>query len=85
MKKFWQQNTDSDGLGCLPNQRLSHSDVLLMLRAPVYAARKTVGLLGIKYSIRMKHCKKMLSVCVCVYLLMACGDKYHRGMRVPPA
>lgn len=55
----------SDGLGCLLNQRLSHSDVLLMLRALVYAALKTVGLLGIKYSIRMKHCKENVE-CVCV-------------------
>lgn len=61
---FGSRTQRSDGLGCLPNQIVSHSDVLLMLRALVYAALKTVGLLGIKYSIRMKHCKEMLCVCV---------------------
>lgn len=52
-----------------------------MPRALVYAALKTVALLRIKYSIRMKHCKESV---VCVYLLMVCGDKYHTEMKVPP-
>lgn len=45
------------------------TDVLLMLRALVYKALQTVGLLRIKYSIRMKHCKENVlcgSVNVCI-------------------
>lgn len=68
------------------NQILSHSDVLLIPRAMVSAALETVAL-GINYSIRLKCCKEYadwVCVCVCVSLLMACGDKYHRWMTVPP-
>lgn len=76
-----------DGVCCLPNQIVSHSDVLLMLRALVYAAVKTVGLLDIRcQNVRMKR-HKVNAELVCmhvVYSLMGCGDKCHIGMRVPP-
>lgn len=31
-----------------------------------------------------RKCWVCVCLCACVYLLMVCGDKYHRGMRVPP-
>lgn len=63
------------------NQILSHSDVLLIPRAMVSAALEIVAL-GILSG--WNAVKNMLTVCVCVSLLMACGDKYHRWMTVPP-